>query len=182
MNMKADFGIHELEANYNDLLPAEVAHLYSYYDVHERGFIWEYLKMDKELVLITCYRYCSNQYENFISGLLSPESLEEEIRAFKDKTEEYHVRGYIKIGYWDKDDLLLLSINNDSKGEVSVLKVSPTGDYKNIILRLNKNILEFLNHLELTLIEPNLRSEGINANDICKKWGQQYWELNKYEI
>ncbi|MEO1258436.1 MAG: hypothetical protein AAFZ15_06550 [Bacteroidota bacterium] len=159
-------------------LPDTLIHLYKYYEISSNSFKRQYLKKEDDLILISCFKVQLDEYENYISGLIGIEELEREVQKYHNKTDEYHKRGFIKIGYFDLDDILLISLNREDFGVVHILDVDPIGTSKDDkIINLRKDLMKFLDELKEELIHHNLNQQGIESKNIYKNWNAEYWKI-----
>ena len=158
-------------------LPDALIHLYKYYEIGGNSFKRQYLKKENDLILISCFKAQFKEYENHISGLIDIAELEKEIQNFLNEIDEYHKKGFIKIGYFDLDDILLISLNKENFGIVHFLDIDPIGMKGDEIINMEKDLIEFLDELKEELIHHNLNQEGIELRDIHKKWNSTYWEI-----
>ena len=71
-----------------------------------------------------------------------------------------------------------MSLNKENFGIIHILNFDPIGNKEDTILLLDIDLIEFLNNLEEELIELNLKINGIEKQDLTKKWGEKFWKVN----
>ena len=133
-------------------------------------------QLEKDLIQLTCFKFETENYKNFLSGLLNLEQLEKEIKNYKEELTSYHKSRMLKIGYFDIDDLLLISLDEENHGEICIWNLEPRNGKEDLI-KLNLSLTEFLYRLKEEVITRNLLVNKIELADLRRRWNKSIWEI-----
>lgn len=143
------------------------------------GFYIQFFKHDGDLIQLTGINFKKDldgkEYENSITYFFSYSDIKQEISSYEESTEDFHKLGFIKIGYFDIADSILLGISEDKKDEVWKLN----GDWGHPLPYVSKvasNIYEFTSNIYESVIVMNLRVRSVQLNDLVKSWDNSFWK------
>jgi len=161
-----------------DLLPLSYKFFLKCFD----GINLDFVKIDNDLIQFSYVKFKKTindvEYENSLAYLYDVNEIKKEIFLYKKMQENYHALGFIKIGYFDISDSLLLKIKDENSGEIWKLN----GDwgvplpYKE---KLSENIFEFSSYLEKDIIKMNLKVRDVDLKDIVRRYNSENWVLIK---
>lgn len=143
---------HTVENNIRELLilkelPQNYLLFLKNYSLGDYCFDVEKVLFDSVLLNYTLidhdyFHYKSSQ-KLYITGFFAIERIKTELNSFLNKENYWHEDGFIEIGYL-QNNLLLLNLNDNGKGEICIYK--ELYDKESGYFVLAKNILEFMSH------------------------------------
>lgn len=146
------------------------------------GFNTQNFLFESELIQLTSILYVSSDnYENSISHFLDINELEEEVSRYQDQIDDYHSQGFIKIGYFDINDIILLGISIGNADQIWKLN-GDWGDSRPYIEKLSENIFDFVNCFHEVILNLNLDARDIDVSHLYKNWHEDFWRVKNIDL
>lgn len=128
------------------------------------------LKMfDKHLI-------SGEEYTATIDRIFDLPELLYEYNQYTKQSDNWHLLGFMKIGFLFHGDVLLLGMQESNKGEIWRYG---NGLLNTVYNKLDDNIFEFMSRLEEEIDENQLEYLGINTNQLYKNWGEDFWRVRE---
>jgi hypothetical protein len=118
----------------------------------------------------------NENYNATIDRILEYEALVLEYMAYKEKSENWHQIGLMKIGFLFHGDLLLLGIENDKRDEIWRYG---NGLLSKVCCKLDNNIFEFFSRLILDFDTELLDEYNLDISSLYKKFGEDFWRVQE---
>ncbi len=120
------------------------------------------------------FHYKSSQ-KLHITGFFEIERIKTELNGFLNKENYWHEDGFIEIGYL-QNNLLLLNLNDNDKGEICIYK--DLYDKESGYFVIAKDILGFMSHFS-EIINTEI---SIDPSDLYKNWHEDFWRIKPPEL
>jgi hypothetical protein len=158
-------------------LPINYLWLLRYFKLGQDSFNLEKIYIDSEFRVTTCIKYCNSlNIDLNVDYLYDLERLSSEISEYINKTNYWHLDGYILIGNLDENNLLFLNLNQEEFGHICIYK--DMYDKELGYLMLESDILQFINNLYGFYFYV----ENIDPSNLYKNWNEDFWRIKPPEF
>lgn len=132
----------------------------------------------EELILFSnvLYKEPNGSYENAFSHFFDFEEINKELKLYKNKYDDYHKHGFIKIGLFEINDSILIGKEESNLDEIWKLN-GDWGEEKPYMEKLASNIFEFVNSFEESIINMNLIVRHVDTKYLYQNWGEDFWRV-----
>jgi hypothetical protein len=121
----------------------------------------------------------NNNYCNSFSQLFDENMLRKELNDYlNNKLHEDIYQGFIKIGYFDKADIILLGVEQSNHDEIWII-AGDLGYERPDILKIANDIFDFFESCYEDIFELNLEVRGLSVSQLYKNWGEDYWRVRE---
>lgn len=148
------------------------------YLVGKECFDVQFVKIKDDLIQLSCINYIMDDYSNSINYLLSEDELFEEIKGYLNKSTLHHNNGFIKIGYFDINDVLLLGVEPSNSDEIWILS-GDWGDNRNELYKIHDNIFQFLWNCHEIIISMNLITRNFEVKNLFRNYNEDFWRIRE---
>ncbi len=163
-------------------IPPLYQHFLSNYKLGVEEIQKQKLFYDNHLMTLTCIGFLTTitdrLYENSIYYFFLEDEILEELYKYLNNPLDYHLEGFILIGRFDIADSILLGIEGERLDEIWSLNGDLGYDRPDIQM-ISKDIFSFFRLCKEELIEMNLKMRGINASQLYRNWGEDFWRVRE---
>lgn len=119
------------------------------------------------------------EYFGTIDYLFPYNTILEEIEKYKNKDENWNKLGFIQIGLFYEEDVLLLGVEDENRDEIWRYG---QGLLSNVHTKLEDNIFELFMRSKEILLQDNLQDWGIKPSQIYKLLSEDFWRVRKENV
>jgi hypothetical protein len=171
--------LRSAKSHLNDLqLPPKYSIFSQNFKLGRNALRIEYININGELIQLNSINYITDGYDNVLSHFLDLSSLRQELLDYLNKVQEYNSDGFIKIGLFDINDSLLLKIDGIDVDSIWIWS-GDWGDNRPEYKRVASSIFDFIEDLELIVIQINLMVRAVALKQLYKNWGEDFWRVRE---
>jgi hypothetical protein len=119
------------------------------------------------------------EYFGTIDHIFPYTKILEEIEKYKNKEENWNVKGFIQIGLIYEGDVLLLGVEDKNRDEIWRYG---QGLLNNVHTKLENNIFDLFMRSKEVLLQEDLDDWGIKPQQIYKLLSEDFWRVRERNI
>jgi hypothetical protein len=175
-NLEEKIGVEFL-----DEMPPLFSQFLRFFQVGENSLFFDKIMIEKgELRWFTKIEMFKDEemngenYTAVIDHVFSIKKLKEELVKWKNKEENWNIKGFMQIGLLYHGDVLLIGMENQFSDEIWRYGI---GLSNTVLSKLDDNIFDFFSRLNTSIDDEEMEELNINENQIYKNLVEDFWRI-----
>ena len=171
----------------NELIPPKFLDFISLYKIGYKAFKFEKIVLnDNEMdyypltsmITYNGIQMDGEEYFGTIDHIFPYVKILNEIEKYKNKKENWNIKGFIQIGLIHEGDVLLLGVEDKNKDEIWRYG---QGLLSNVHTKLESNIFDLFIRTKEVLLQEDIEEWGIKSHQIYKLLFEDFWRVRKVQ-